>query len=237
MFDSIRSGIEIFNNVTYQNVGSLIAHGFDEYDDALFISSLSDQFSEELHIIDHVYEMQLNLDSTTLLGYTNQVMDIVNTAYVDHQISDSSAWLINASVSTLAHTRLLWKSYLPDYRLTTLYMAYIDDYSKWVLCNKSQLEYLSSHYHVTNVGIPSVIDGKCSEIFFFPSSTFFYGVNNTHFQHLFADDGFDIYESTSFERMVSNYTNHFFDNMTVGHRHVRSVPNENGITYVSFVEE
>lgn len=236
LFDSISNEATNPEHLQYGTIADLMHEAHYLSDDDL-VNSLNQQFAQELSIINYVYEVSLNLDSTTLLDYTNNVMGIVHQAKVNNLITDSTAWLINGSISTLAHTRLLWKTYLPDYRLSTLYMAYIDDFHKWVLCSRTQLQDLATNYHVPYVGIPGVIDGKCTEIFFFPSSTTYYNVYNSHFHHLTTDDYLDIDANTTFERLVNVYSNHFFDHMTVLHRHVFNVPNENGITYVSFVEE
>lgn len=236
VFDSICSGVTDFEEISYESLSTPIEHGYSEFNTTSIIHSLNNHFSEELEIIDHVYEVSLNLDSVTLFDYTNQVMEIVHDAYVHELISDSSAWLINASVSTLAHTRLLWKSYLPDYRLTTMYFAYIADFDKWVLCNHSQLQELSNTYHVTRTGIPSIIRGKCTEIFFFPSSSTYYNVSNINYSQPIQNSYFQLSNNVSFERMIPVYSNRLFEHMESGYYHVRNVPNENGITYVSFLE-
>ncbi len=235
LFDAVSDEYTNPDHVLYETVADLL-HDAHYVSDNELIESLNDKYSEELHLIHHVYEVALNLDSIALFDYTNQVMEIVHDAYVHELISDSSACLINASISTMAHTRLLWKSYLPDYRLTTMYFAYIADFDKWVLCNRSQLQELSNTYHVTCTGIPGIVRGKCTEIFFFPSSSTYYNVSNINYSQPIQNSYFQLSNNVSFERMIPVYSNRLFEHMESGYYHVRNVPNENGITYVSFLE-
>lgn len=222
-------------HLQYSDIADLM-HEAHHMSDTQLIASLNAQFYDELHIINHVYEVSLNLDSVSLLAYTNQVMEIVNDAYSHSLISDNSAYMINASVSTLAHTRLLWKSYLPDYRLNNLFMCYLAENRKWVLCNRSQLASLCSNNYVPYVGIPGIVDGRCSEIFFYPSHTLFYGANNPHYSQLSTETNLEITNETSFDKMINIYGNSFFDKMLINEYHIREVPNEDHIYYVSFDE-
>ncbi|MGM9830622.1 MAG: hypothetical protein ACI3Z5_01230 [Paludibacteraceae bacterium] len=129
----------------------------------------SNQFTneEEGVLVSNFLSAISNMKESLRYDYICQYMQIINNAYLRGELSEISALLVNGAVSIWYYSHNLWKYYIPLKGQATAYMLEVEEGHWYITDSFEKLSLMSDNYSPTVLGIPNIIDGHITEIYFF----------------------------------------------------------------------
>lgn len=132
-------------------------------------------FGQLLHLNDNlfdafkVYHTTLkNINYADIYSYTNMFMKEVHSNYMDGNISEQDALLINSAVAVFLNSNLLWNRFIPKVHGHNGYL--FKSHNQWFYTrNKAAVLSELSNGEIQYLGIPNIVKDSFSEIFFFDS--------------------------------------------------------------------
>ena len=153
---------------------ALIDFNFDD------ISSMWQLVDLNYDCIHSYYDIANLLNPAALYIYTNQFSSIIDEAWQNGELSLNDALLINGCVSVGYHSRLLWRSYLPDKLFTQERFVYDEINNEIQYLNHEELLVFLNNGHDFSsllIGVPHFVNGNLAEVYFFNDNelTEYYG--------------------------------------------------------------
>ncbi len=100
--------------------------------------------------------------------YAYNVMSIINNHYVDGDISQTDAYIINSAISTYINSFYLWRTFVPSQDLATSFIVKCNNYDYWLFVQSTdELLDIANNHDIQYVGIPKITNQKITEVFFF----------------------------------------------------------------------
>lgn len=173
---------------------ALIDFNFDD------ISSMWQLVDLNYDCIHSYYDIANLLNPAALYIYTNQFSSIIDEAWQNGELSLNDALHINGCVSVGYHSRLLWRSYLPDKLFTQERFVYDEINNEIQYLNHEELLVFLNNGHDFSsllIGVPHFVNGNLAEVYFFNDNelTEYYGESVILQDRVISIDGATIFEN------------------------------------------
>lgn len=191
-------------------------------------------YEDELNIIKHyAYAVSQTTAPFDMEQYTSDFMQLVDDAYTNNQISETSALIINGTISTMYCSKTAWNYIQPDPYQTTLYAVNTDD--MWYFVRREQLETIIASGDTINfVGYPYIDNDTLKRIYVYANNS--YNVN-------YANDSVMqiLFDGTVYENETSDWTayNLSLDNNPIptGYYPIYPAEGYDNYVYIDFEEQ
>lgn len=160
----------LLNNTNELNsiIGEITTENLYSTTDGLF-TSLSDEY-EEMALINRYIEFSTDLMTPEdFYRYTVEVMRTIDSTYQCEGIPLIDAEAINGAISIYYYSRHLWKTAIPDPRISNTYLT-LDIYNHWRLypnISTTNINNVLSAGDISIIGIPSFNNGVIDKLYLY----------------------------------------------------------------------
>ena len=216
-----------FNTLVEQDVLSL-----DEAEDCFtllqqedFLETWQDRQYEstEQQLLQDFMSVISSIRESSRYDYVCQYMGIIDEAYLNGEVSEESALIINGAISVWFYSHNMWNYYIPMDGCASAYMLQTSD-DEWFLTNSTdRVHVLLEEGRVLAIGIPKFIGEDVTEVFFFENTDSFFDYET--FVNAYS------YEEVTIADVRTDMSVNI--NNLLGMYRLQDVPDRNDVRYIS----